>query len=168
MEMMIWLMSIMMLTFMFMEHPMSMGLMLLTQTILISMMTSIIGINSWFSYILFLIMIGGMLILFTYMTSVASNEMFKYSNKLMIMISMSGVSMIYILMKKKSFIYYFTFNNTDSFLFSNQEYFSIVLAKFLSFPMMFIWLILIIYLLITMIAVVKITMIKYGPLRQMN
>nr|YP_010570520.1 NADH dehydrogenase subunit 6 [Pyrocoelia analis]UEN67851.1 NADH dehydrogenase subunit 6 [Pyrocoelia analis]UZG66117.1 NADH dehydrogenase subunit 6 [Pyrocoelia analis] len=165
--MMIWLMSITMLTFLFMEHPMSMGLMLLVQTMLISMMTSIMGINTWFSYILFLIMIGGMLILFTYMTSIASNEMFKHSNKLIISITSLSFSLIYLL-KKNSFNYYFMFNNIDSALFENQNNFSIILSKYLSFPMMFIWLMMIIYLLITMIAVVKITMIKYGPLRQMN
>uniref|UniRef100_A0AAU8AT77 NADH-ubiquinone oxidoreductase chain 6 n=1 Tax=Pyrocoelia amplissima TaxID=370598 RepID=A0AAU8AT77_9COLE len=168
MEITIWLMSISMMMFLFMEHPMSMGLILLMQTTLISMYTSIMGINSWFSYILFLVMVGGMLILFTYMTSVASNEMFKHSNILMMMMMMASLSLIIIIMMKKSIMYYFMFNNIDSLTFKNQENFSIMLLKYLSFPTMLIWLMLIIYLLITMIAVVKITMIKYGPLRQMN
>nr|QEL51292.1 NADH dehydrogenase subunit 6 [Lampyris noctiluca] len=167
MEMMFLLTSITMMTFMFMEHPMSMGLILLMQTILISLMTSMMGINSWFSYILFLVMVGGMLILFTYMTSVASNEMFKYSNILIITLTCLSLSLIFML-GKKSFMYNFSSNSIESFPLQNQENFSIVLMKYLSFPMMFIWLMLIIYLLITMIAVVKITMIKYGPLRQAN
>nr|ARH53905.1 NADH dehydrogenase subunit 6 [Lampyris noctiluca] len=165
--MMFLLTSITMMTFMFMEHPMSMGLILLMQTILISLMTSMMGINSWFSYILFLVMVGGMLILFTYMTSVASNEMFKYSNILIITLTCLSLSLIFML-GKKSFMYNFSSNSIESFPLQNQENFSIVLMKYLSFPMMFIWLMLIIYLLITMIAVVKITMIKYGPLRQAN
>nr|QEJ81388.1 NADH dehydrogenase subunit 6 [Pyrocoelia pygidialis] len=166
--MMFWLMSISMMMFLFMEHPMSMGLILLAQTTLISMYTSIMGINSWFSYILFLVMIGGMLVLFTYMTSVASNEMFKHSNILMTTLMITSLGFIFIMMKKKSILYYFLFNNIDSLSFKAQENFSIILVKYLSFPTMFIWMMLIIYLLITMIGVVKITMIKYGPLRQMN
>nr|YP_009695410.1 NADH dehydrogenase subunit 6 [Diaphanes mendax]QEJ81640.1 NADH dehydrogenase subunit 6 [Diaphanes mendax] len=166
--MMFWLMSISMMTFMFMEHPMSMGLILLSQTIIISLITSIMGINSWFSYILFLMMVSGMLILFMYMTSVASNEMFKHSNILLTMLMSSSLMLIILMMMKKSINYYFMLNNIDSYSFQNQNNFSMVMVKYLSFPMMFTWLMLIIYLLITMIAVVKITMIKYGPLRQMS
>nr|YP_009695397.1 NADH dehydrogenase subunit 6 [Pyrocoelia praetexta]QEJ81627.1 NADH dehydrogenase subunit 6 [Pyrocoelia praetexta] len=166
--MLFWLMSISMMTFLFMQHPMSMGLILLMQTILVSMSTSIMGINSWLSYILFLVMVGGMLILFTYMTSVASNEMFKHSNLLLIMLMTSMTSLIYIMMKKKSILSYIKFNNTDSLSLQTQENFSMILLKYLSFPMMLMWLMLIIYLLITMIAAVKITVIKHGPLRQMN
>nr|YP_009695423.1 NADH dehydrogenase subunit 6 [Pyrocoelia thibetana]QEJ81653.1 NADH dehydrogenase subunit 6 [Pyrocoelia thibetana] len=166
--MLFWLMSISMMTFLFMQHPMSMGLILLMQTILVSMSTSIMGINSWLSYILFLVMVGGMLILFTYMTSVASNEMFKHSNILLIMLMTGMTSLIYIMMKKKSILSYIKFNNTDSLSLQTQENFSMILLKYLSFPMMLMWLMLIIYLLITMIAAVKITVIKHGPLRQMN
>nr|YP_011004573.1 NADH dehydrogenase subunit 6 [Pyrocoelia pectoralis]WPT27228.1 NADH dehydrogenase subunit 6 [Pyrocoelia pectoralis] len=168
MEMLFWLMSISMMTFLFMEHPMSMGLILLTQTILISMSTSIMGMNSWLSYILFLVMVGGMLILFSYMTSVASNEMFKPSNNLLIMLMSSMMSLMFIMIQKKSILPYFKFNNTDSQMFQTQENFSMILLKYLSFPMMLMWLMLIIYLLITMIAAVKITVIKNGPLRQIN
>nr|YP_009695358.1 NADH dehydrogenase subunit 6 [Diaphanes nubilus]QEJ81536.1 NADH dehydrogenase subunit 6 [Diaphanes nubilus] len=166
MEIMLWLMSISTLTFMFMEHPMSMGVILLIQTIIISITTSMMGINSWFSYILFLSMVGGMLILFMYMTSVASNEMFKYSNNLFIM--MLSASLLYLMYKKEMIMNYFMFNNYDSYMFIKNNNFSIILLKYLSFPSMLMWLTLIIYLLITMIAVVKITMLKYGPLRQMN
>nr|QEJ81474.1 NADH dehydrogenase subunit 6 [Diaphanes citrinus] len=167
-EMMFWLMMTSMMTFLFMEHPMSMGLILLTQTILISLTTSAMSMNSWFSYILFLVMVGGMLILFTYMTSVASNEMFKHNNMIMMMLMMSSMMLIHIMMKKKSIMNYFMFNNDDSFSFNNNENFSINLTEYLSFPNMMMWLTLILYLLITMIAVVKITLIKYGPLREMN
>nr|YP_009695436.1 NADH dehydrogenase subunit 6 [Diaphanes pectinealis]QEJ81666.1 NADH dehydrogenase subunit 6 [Diaphanes pectinealis] len=166
MEIMLWLMSISTLTFMFMEHPMSMGLILLTQTSMISITTSIMGINSWFSYILFLSMVGGMLILFMYMTSVASNELFKHSNNLFIM--MLSTSLLYFMFKKEVIMNYFMFNNNDSYMLMQKNNFSIILMKYLSFPLMFIWLTLIMYLLITMIAVVKITTLKYGPLRQMN
>nr|ALI86981.1 NADH dehydrogenase subunit 6 [Cryptolestes turcicus] len=52
------------LMFMFLNHPLSMGLMLLLQTICISILSGIMMINFWYSYMIFLIMIGGMLVLF--------------------------------------------------------------------------------------------------------
>nr|QEJ81549.1 NADH dehydrogenase subunit 6 [Diaphanes sp. FM11] len=163
---MLWLMSISTMTFMFLEHPMSMGLILLIQTTMISMLTGIMGISTWFSYILFLTMVSGMLILFMYMTSVASNELFKHNNKLMMKMFM--LSLLYFYFKTEKFMNYIIFNNNDSYKFEKQNNFSIILLKYLSFPNMLIWMILIIYLLVSMIAVVKITMLKYGPLRQLS
>nr|YP_009967234.1 NADH dehydrogenase subunit 6 [Diaphanes citrinus]QEO18996.1 NADH dehydrogenase subunit 6 [Diaphanes citrinus] len=165
-EIMIWLMMITTMTFTFMKHPMSMGLILLISSTMISITTSMMGINSWLSYILFLIMVGGMLILFVYMTSVASNEIFKYNNNLFKMIM--SIVFLYFLVNKETLLNFLMFNNKDSSQFEHQNNLSMILLKYLSFPSMMIWLTLIIYLLFTMIAVVKITTLKYGPLRQMN
>nr|AML25564.1 NADH dehydrogenase subunit 6 [Anobiinae sp. BMNH 1274383] len=150
----------------FMKHPMSMGMTLLFQTIIITMITGIMNQNFWFSYILFLIMVGGMLILFTYMTSIASNEKFKFSNKFM----------YYSLMAFTLITLFLIFNNNDLLInmFMNKESlistfkFSFMLSKFLNFPFNLLMYMMILYLLITLIIVVKITNIKIGPLRQMN
>nr|AQP26584.1 NADH dehydrogenase subunit 6 [Odontotermes sp. A TB-2017] len=69
------------MTFTQMKHPMAMGMMLLAQTMLVCLMSGTMYKSFWFSYILFMIMVGGMLVLFMYMTSLASNEMFSPSNK---------------------------------------------------------------------------------------
>nr|YP_009351323.1 NADH dehydrogenase subunit 6 [Pericapritermes dolichocephalus]AQP29246.1 NADH dehydrogenase subunit 6 [Pericapritermes dolichocephalus] len=66
-----------------MKHPLAMGLMLLLQTTMICVISGTMYSSFWFSYILFMIMIGGMLVLFMYMTSLASNEMFSPSNKML-------------------------------------------------------------------------------------
>nr|YP_010535347.1 NADH dehydrogenase subunit 6 [Morimospasma tuberculatum]UYB77598.1 NADH dehydrogenase subunit 6 [Morimospasma tuberculatum]WEY30156.1 NADH dehydrogenase subunit 6 [Morimospasma sp.] len=159
--------SIMMgMIFLFLNHPLSFGLILLFQTISIALMTGMMNFNYWFSYIIFLVMIGGMLILFIYMTSVASNEKFKFSYKIMTMIFM--ISLIFLLMIMMD-LYYFNltinnFLNTQNWLFKNQ--FILSLNKFLTWPMNFIFYMMIIYLLITLIMAVKITNIKSGPLRQ--
>nr|YP_009002510.1 NADH dehydrogenase subunit 6 [Engaeus lyelli]CDL72549.1 NADH dehydrogenase subunit 6 [Engaeus lyelli] len=58
-------------------HPLSMGVVLLMQTILVCLLTGIFNPCFWFSYILFLIFLGAMLILFIYIASLASNESFK-------------------------------------------------------------------------------------------
>nr|YP_009350959.1 NADH dehydrogenase subunit 6 [Microcerotermes havilandi]AQP28180.1 NADH dehydrogenase subunit 6 [Microcerotermes havilandi] len=66
-----------------MKHPLAMGLMLLIQTTMVCLISGTMYKSFWFSYILFMIMIGGMLVLFMYMTSLASNEMFSPSNKML-------------------------------------------------------------------------------------
>nr|YP_009185850.1 NADH dehydrogenase subunit 6 [Gabronthus thermarum]ALO70584.1 NADH deshydrogenase subunit 6 [Gabronthus thermarum] len=151
------------LMFIFLTHPLSMGLILLIQTILIALMTGLMNINYWFSYILFLIMIGGMLVLFMYMTSIASNEKFKFSNILMMM-------MIFSLLI--SMILYFTMDNylytmmTFSDQFNHNYNFKFNLSKFFNYPSNIILFLMIIYLFITLVAVVKLTNINFGPLRQ--
>nr|WCQ78439.1 NADH dehydrogenase subunit 6 [Agriotes sp. GTI-28] len=153
------------MTFMFLSHPLSMGFTLLIQAILIAMITGMMSHNFWFSYILFMIMIGGMLVLFIYMTSVASNEKFLYSNKLsMLMLTM--MMTIIITMMIDPFMNFLISTNTDMEMFKMNSMFSLSLSKYINLPSNWIMISMIIYLLITLIAVVKITNITYGPLRQ--
>jgi len=63
------------------KHPLAMGLILLIQTIFICLLRGLLIKSFWFSYILFLIFIGGILVLFIYVTSLASNEIFSFSIK---------------------------------------------------------------------------------------
>nr|AFC36304.1 NADH dehydrogenase subunit 6 [Limnius volckmari] len=154
------------LIFLFLNHPLSMGMSLLIQSTLISMITGFYNHNFWFSYILFLIMVGGMLVLFIYMTSIASNEMFKFSNKLMIMLASITMMMIIITIFQDQLMPNLQVFNVDSTMFNNKETYKLSLNKYLNFPSSMILLFMIIYLFITLIAVVKITNISYGPLRQ--
>nr|AML25637.1 NADH dehydrogenase subunit 6 [Staphylinidae sp. BMNH 1274679] len=149
--------------FLFMNHPMTMGLTLLIQTIIMSMITGMLNYNYWFSYILFLIMVGGMLVLFIYMTSIASNEMFNYSNKMLFMLMMIMIMLIFInfIIDKYMMNYNFIFME-NFFVKMNYMY----LSKYFSYPSIIIIVMMIIYLFITLIAIVKITKIEYGPLRQ--
>nr|YP_010414117.1 NADH dehydrogenase subunit 6 [Omophron limbatum]URQ84659.1 NADH dehydrogenase subunit 6 [Omophron limbatum] len=159
------------MTFMFLNHPLSMGLTLLIQTISISLITGIFSYSFWFSYILFLVMIGGMLILFIYMTSLASNEMFKFSMKLtnLIMLIMIIMIIIYLI------IDYMNFNiltkNSNLMEFNNnlmnlKNENLLTLKMIYNKPNYLVTLIMVNYLFLTLIAVVKLTNIKYGPLRQ--
>nr|QNP10042.1 NADH dehydrogenase subunit 6 [Ochthebius delgadoi] len=150
------------ISFLFMMHPLSMGVMLLLQTILISLITGMMNFNYWFSYILFLIMIGGMLVLFIYMTSIASNEKFKFNMKLMmLMMFFIILLLLMILMMNKNFM---MMNNFSNYIYSNQNY--LMMSKFYNWPSNIIMFMMIIYLFITLIAIVKITDFKSGPLRQ--
>nr|ALO70597.1 NADH deshydrogenase subunit 6 [Gyrohypnus fracticornis] len=149
--------------FITMNHPLSMGMILLIQTILIAMIMGFLMFNLWFSYILFLIMIGGMLILFIYMTSIASNEKFKFSINYLIIPLIMPVIMYIIFTQDNLF-----FNLINLNIESLEKFNSInkILNKFINFPNNYILTMLIIYLFITLIAVVKIADSQKGPLRQ--
>nr|AFQ62141.1 NADH dehydrogenase subunit 6 [Promecognathus crassus] len=162
---------LMTIIFLFMNHPMSMGLILLIQTMLITLTSGLYSYSYWFSYILFLIMIGGMLVLFIYMTSLASNEMFNFSTKMMYFI----LFMIMFMMFMFFFIDYFMIipllKNSNLLEFMNKMMFFknenlLTLNMIYNKPNNIITFMLINYLFLTLIAVVKITDIKYGPLRQ--
>nr|YP_009693807.1 NADH dehydrogenase subunit 6 [Panorpa debilis]QEI03730.1 NADH dehydrogenase subunit 6 [Panorpa debilis] len=159
--------------FMQMNHPLAMGLVLLIQTLLICMITGLVTSTFWFSYILFLVFLGGMLILFIYMTSLASNEMFTFSSKLtlmMIFTIMISITMFFIIDQN---LWIFNFINIDmenmfKLNFLNMSENSLNLTKLYNFPTSIITIMLINYLFLTLIAIVKITNIFYGPLRQKN
>nr|YP_009754000.1 NADH dehydrogenase subunit 6 [Cheirotonus gestroi]QIT06609.1 NADH dehydrogenase subunit 6 [Cheirotonus gestroi] len=147
------------------KHPLSMGLILLIQTLTVTLTAGFFSHNYWFSYILFLVLIGGMLVLFIYMTSVASNEKFVYSPKTKIVMIISATMSIPILMINPLFA---NLNTMTSETFNNPKTFELSLNKFINMPSNMILYLLIIYLLVTLIAIVKITSMKTGPLRQYN
>nr|QEL51279.1 NADH dehydrogenase subunit 6 [Carabus hortensis] len=157
--------------FIFLNHPLSMGLILLIQTILISLISGIFSYTYWFSYILFLVMIGGMLVLFMYMTSLASNEMFNFSTKLSMTMLMLLSTLIMIYMLMDYMMLNPLFKNSNLMEFYNNMMFmknenNYTLNKIYNMPNNIITLMLVNYLFLTLIAVVKITDIKSGPLRQ--
>nr|UYG49088.1 NADH dehydrogenase subunit 6 [Abscondita chinensis] len=156
------LMSMSSITFMFMSHPLSMGMTLLLQTLMIAMWTGFMSMNFWYSYILFIVMVGGMLILFIYMTSIASNEKFMYSKSLSTIIILM-IIMLMVINKDQLFV---TLNSMNYDLIKNNLTFKMSLNKFIMYPMMIMSLTIIIYLLIALIAISKITNVKNGPLRK--
>nr|AWB98755.1 NADH dehydrogenase subunit 6 [Anopheles parvus]AWB99080.1 NADH dehydrogenase subunit 6 [Anopheles parvus] len=159
------------ITFMQMKHPLSMGLMLLVQTFLTCLITSIYVKTFWFSYILFLIFLGGMLILFIYVTSLSSNEMFSMSfNLVMLTLLIFFISTTLFLFMDKSLMDQFILNmetqkmsNLTNLI--NENILS--LNKMYNFPTNIITLLLINYLFLTLLVTVKITKKFYGPLRPM-
>nr|YP_010363587.1 NADH dehydrogenase subunit 6 [Cephalallus oberthueri]UNZ12701.1 NADH dehydrogenase subunit 6 [Cephalallus oberthueri] len=152
--------------FIFLNHPLSFGLVLLIQSTLISLMTGLMNYNFWFSYILFLIMIGAMLILFIYMTSIASNEKFKFSYKLMMLTIIMMLFSTLLLMLIDFYLFSFNLYSYDNMNQETQKINNLSMNKYMNYPTNLIFFSMIIYLLITLIMVVKITNLNYGPLRQ--
>nr|AYW52243.1 NADH dehydrogenase subunit 6 [Ptilodactylidae sp. 2 ACP-2013] len=146
----------------FIKHPLSMGLMIIIQSVSIAFITGSFYFNFWFSYLMFIVMVGGMMILFIYMTTIASNETFKMSTNLISSLIPALLTLIIFIYKNNSIpelkIYSQSTNLMNQFLLS--------INKFINLPANLILLTLIIYLFIVLIAVVKITNISHGPLRQ--
>nr|AIW06326.1 NADH dehydrogenase subunit 6 [Drosophila erecta]QXG19196.1 NADH dehydrogenase subunit 6 [Drosophila erecta]DAA06192.1 TPA_exp: NADH dehydrogenase subunit 6 [Drosophila erecta] len=158
--------------FLNMVHPLALGLTLLIQTIFVCLISGLMTKSFWYSYILFLIFLGGMLVLFIYVTSLASNEMFNLSIKLIlfslfIMLFMLILSFII----DKTSISLFLMNNEMESIMNMNSYFtenSLSLNKLYNFPTNFVTILLMNYLLITLIVVVKITKLFKGPIRMMS
>nr|YP_010415044.1 NADH dehydrogenase subunit 6 [Agrilus ornatus]URW97765.1 NADH dehydrogenase subunit 6 [Agrilus ornatus] len=153
------------LMFFFTKHPLSMGFNLLLQTVIMALMAGLLNINFWYSFILFLIMVGGMLILFIYMTSVASNEKFKFSTEIfgVMLIILTMLMTINLIADPMSYIKETLTVMTDLEMSPNM--WTLSLNKFLTYPLNMLLLLMMSYLFLTLVAVVKITEIKSGPLR---
>lgn len=151
------------------KHPLAIGIILLLQTFLICLLCGFVTKTFWFSYVLFLIFLGGILVLFIYVTSLASNEIFNFSIKILIFSLFSLIiSTIILLFIDKNIIINYLINLENERLRFEKRYFienSLILNKLYNFPINFITIMLIIYLFLTLIAVVKITNIFEGPLR---
>lgn len=138
------------------------------------MLSGILINTYWFSYILFLTFLGGLLVLFIYVSSIASNELFKnnfFFTKIII------INFFFIILIRIYFFYKLnwiniTFNDEINKFFNFNLFFNnenkINLSKLYNNQTFLIIIILIIYLFITLIAVVKITNIFFGPLRPSN
>nr|YP_009859883.1 NADH dehydrogenase subunit 6 [Ostrinia zealis]QKK36427.1 NADH dehydrogenase subunit 6 [Ostrinia zealis] len=156
----------------FLNHPLSMGFMILIQTLLTCIITSMIMKTYWMSYILFLTFLGGLLVLFIYVSSIASNELFKLSTSLKMLLLFNLIIILMISMFFNNNLYWInlSINNLEMnnffnmFLFFNNEN-KINLSKLYNNQTFLMMMMMIIYLFITLIAVVKITNIFYGPLR---
>nr|URX53483.1 NADH dehydrogenase subunit 6 [Kalotermitidae sp. 5 AB-2022a] len=144
-----------------MKHPLAMGMMLFLQTMLTCTISGMMHQSFWFQYILFMVFIGGMLVLFIYVTSLASNEMFSLSTK---MVTFSLMASAVALAIKD----WTTLNNKE--MTSHETMLSseitTMTTKLYSQPNGMMTILMALYLFLTLIVVVKITNISKGPLRQ--
>lgn len=111
---------------------------------------------------LFLVIIGGLLILFLYITNVASNEKFKPSKSVKIIFYMTLITIVILLFLDKFYCYSIISIWKDNYSLS----LNLILIKFYNYPSINIIIIIIIYLLLTIIITVKLIDIKRGALRQ--
>nr|YP_009919049.1 NADH dehydrogenase subunit 6 [Acnemia nitidicollis]QMP96642.1 NADH dehydrogenase subunit 6 [Acnemia nitidicollis] len=151
-----------------MKHPLSLGFILLIQTMLITLTTGLNSKTFWFSYMLFLVFLGGMLVMFIYVVSLSSNEMFILSNKLILFMLISTILIIFMSMMTDMFfsskminLEMNPINDNNLFLKENSS----TLNKIYNTPTNWTTIMLILYLFLTLIITIKITNFFYGPLR---
>nr|YP_009740820.1 NADH dehydrogenase subunit 6 [Sphingonotus menglaensis]QID03808.1 NADH dehydrogenase subunit 6 [Sphingonotus menglaensis] len=163
--------NLMNINFIKLNHPMSMMMMIIIQTMMIGMMTGSMMESFWLSYILFLTFLGGMMVLFIYITSIASNEMFniKSTNVVISIIMITMLMVMFFNMEKVMFteIIKNTETTNTSHMLNFQEM-TMSLTKLYNNPTIIITIMMMIYLFIALLAVVKITNINQGPIRKMN
>nr|YP_010015589.1 NADH dehydrogenase subunit 6 [Svistella anhuiensis]QFG38967.1 NADH dehydrogenase subunit 6 [Svistella anhuiensis] len=150
------------------HHPMMMTLIIVMQTIMICLLINFFSFSLWFSYILFLTFLGGMLILFIYITSLAPNEKFKTN----FIKSLINLSLLMIL----TFTMIFLFKPNSSMLMNQDsmnpnnldiDFNSILnLNTLYNKPNYKLNIMMMIYLLITLLIAVYISNPKSGALRQ--
>nr|YP_003162795.1 NADH dehydrogenase subunit 6 [Ramulus hainanense]ACH78291.1 NADH dehydrogenase subunit 6 [Ramulus hainanense] len=158
MKIMLIINTMMNITFIMMKHPLSMGVIIIMQTIIIALTTGMMFKTFWFSYILFLMYVGGMMVLFIYMTSLMPNMMFNFKKTSLMMI-------IFIMMMAMFTKYEQNMMNNDMTMYFNNNN---MLTKMYSTPANMSTIMLVSYLFFTMITIYKITDSNKGPLRKMN
>nr|YP_009654872.1 NADH dehydrogenase subunit 6 [Pseudomictis brevicornis]QCI09440.1 NADH dehydrogenase subunit 6 [Pseudomictis brevicornis] len=159
MMMLFFLMMTLAFVFMWLNHPISMGITIIMQTLIVALVSGLYLGSFWFSYIIMITMLSGMLVLFIYMASVASNEKFYTSIKLIAFsVSMIMTSMIVQWMSKN-------YDNEFMMTTSNLPVETMSLNNLFSCKFKFITMIMVLYLFFTMITVSSIVNISQGPLR---
>nr|YP_009236856.1 NADH dehydrogenase subunit 6 [Acraea vestalis]AMJ17321.1 NADH dehydrogenase subunit 6 [Acraea vestalis] len=155
---------------MFIKHPLALGILILIQTFIICLLSGMLTDTYWFSYILFLIFVGGILVMFIYISSIASNELFKINfmdKSILLFFICFFILSYYFSNDLLTSNFYFNnemYNFFNKYMFSNNE-FNFNLSKLYNEQTFLLLMMLVLYLFITLIAVVKITNIFKGPLR---
>nr|QCF39700.1 NADH dehydrogenase subunit 6 [Glomeridesmus spelaeus] len=152
MMIMIIMISISMIFFQ-LTHPMEMSILLIIMTLTISVNSLLFSMTQWFSYILFLIYMGGVMVMFMYMSSLTPNKFPITIKKIMPI-------MIFSLL----FIMFYDYKMSKSMNF--KSYMSII--KSFTFMSLNMTMIIIMILMITMISIIMITQNKKTPLRPIS
>nr|ASU46002.1 NADH dehydrogenase subunit 6 [Schistocerca socorro] len=163
--------NVMNINFIKLSHPMSMMLFIILQTFLVGLMTGTMMESYWLSYILFLTFLGGMLVLFIYITSIASNEMFQPKSITMIITLTMWMFIMSTLIILDMSMFMDFFKNTETMYIDNSinyQEMTMSLEKLYNSPTFIITMMMMIYLFLALLAVVKITNINQGPIRKMS
>uniref|UniRef100_UPI0031F3730D NADH dehydrogenase subunit 6 n=1 Tax=Dericorys tibialis TaxID=3139890 RepID=UPI0031F3730D len=159
------------INFIKLSHPMSLMLFIIIQTFLVGLMTGTMMESFWLSYILFLTFLGGMLVLFIYITSIASNELFqpKSITMMLTLFLWSMITILLIITDKTMFMDFFKNTETNNMnpLINFQEM-TTSLEKLYNHPTFIVTMMMMIYLFFALLAVVKITNINQGPIRKFS
>nr|QQQ88799.1 NADH dehydrogenase subunit 6 [Hyalella armata] len=155
----LWLGVCLSLSFMFMQlvTPLSLGAIVVVFSFFISVSMVLICSTPWFSFLLFMLFLSGMMIIFIYVSSLASNELYFYSPYFFIL-ALLWLSPVLLKNETNKLM-----NMSDLSASATNNYF--IMYKAYSFSVCLFTMLLIIYLLITLIVVVKNSTMEEAPLR---
>nr|YP_009233472.1 NADH dehydrogenase subunit 6 [Compsorhipis davidiana]YP_009740625.1 NADH dehydrogenase subunit 6 [Bryodema nigroptera]AMB35642.1 NADH dehydrogenase subunit 6 [Compsorhipis davidiana]QID03587.1 NADH dehydrogenase subunit 6 [Bryodema nigroptera] len=159
------------INFIKMNHPMLLMIMIIIQTLLIGVMMGSMMESFWLSYILFLTFIGGMMVLFIYITSISSNEMFNMKSTSMIFLMIMMLITMIVIYSTEKIMFTEIIKNTETMNMKytmNFQEMTMSLTKMYNNPTLIITIMMMIYLFIALLAVVKINNINQGPIRKMK
>nr|YP_010974590.1 NADH dehydrogenase subunit 6 [Pomacea reevei]WNR57043.1 NADH dehydrogenase subunit 6 [Pomacea reevei] len=142
-----------------MSQPLSLGLIIMFSTLLMCLLMGSF-FSSWYAYILFLIYVGGLLVMFIYVATLMPNMLFMGNGHLIFFL----ISQI-LLMWGFSFYVSKTLKVVNYNNFINFKMFSLYGLELISPSLISIFISLSIVLLLNLIAVVKICYYYYGSLR---
>nr|YP_009373423.1 NADH dehydrogenase subunit 6 [Neotrigonia margaritacea]AQT38493.1 NADH dehydrogenase subunit 6 [Neotrigonia margaritacea] len=138
-------------------HPLSLGLMVLFLAFASCLLSAIF--NAWYAYILFFVFIGGMLVMFAYIASLAPNTIFTANNQTIIILAQILASMI-VLKITTPLQMYSSINYDHSIMYSTEPIIFLYLPS--GAPLL---LMLACILLFTMVIAVKLCSFYSGALR---
>nr|YP_010348448.1 NADH dehydrogenase subunit 6 [Charcotia amundseni]UIN24690.1 NADH dehydrogenase subunit 6 [Charcotia amundseni] len=144
--------------FFFFQTPLVLGLLVVLQSIMVGVMSYLSGASSWFSYILIMIFVSGMMIIFLYISSLSSNLVYNLNGGFILLVLMTmfvglNLSLLYVL---NSWGFLSGLWDMDLFCYVYKLYSSWVI----SFTVLMMT-----YLLIVLFVVVKLSMVKNSPIR---
>nr|UGS80539.1 NADH dehydrogenase subunit 6 [Teliapsocus conterminus] len=169
------LMSMMMASILFMtlffsfKTPLSLGITLICQTLTLAFLMGSMMKSFWFMYLLVLIFIGGMLVLFIYVTSIFPNEKFEFKTMsfvnlmiflLIMMVMMLSINFLFQMNNPMNSIFYLINISEDMLMYPSMKMF----YSNVNFMLIF----MVNYLFYCMVVVIKITNFFKGPLRKLN
>nr|YP_010021207.1 NADH dehydrogenase subunit 6 [Schizoneuraphis gallarum]QOK36248.1 NADH dehydrogenase subunit 6 [Schizoneuraphis gallarum] len=134
------------------KSPLKSNLIILIQTITLTSLTNFIMKTSWISFMIFILYIGGLMIIFLYISSIAFNELNIINNNYKILIfKLTSIFMSLLLMQNlmnlENFKYENKMNFEDNFFFLNMFIIPNNLMIYFIMMILFFMLILIIWLL---------------------
>nr|YP_009515500.1 NADH dehydrogenase subunit 6 [Parhyale hawaiensis]AAT69316.1 NADH dehydrogenase subunit 6 [Parhyale hawaiensis]AYB71611.1 NADH dehydrogenase subunit 6 [Parhyale hawaiensis] len=135
--------------FLYSHTPLAMGVLIVFQSVIIALMLYIFMPSSWFSFLLIMVFLSGMMIIFMYVSSLAANELTSFS---LLFFVLPFFIILIIYLNNNNYINQTTMNCLSMNL---MELAPLNIYKVYSSEIYPMTLVLIIYLLVALIVVVK-------------
>nr|AKM70259.1 NADH dehydrogenase subunit 6 [Aiceona himalaica] len=145
-----------------MKSPLKSNLIILSQSLLLTLVINLMNKTSWISFMLFILYMSGLMIIFLYISSIAFNESFKNKINYKLIYMFIIMTMLTINMNKN--IIFENFNYENNLIFEDNFYFINMFILPNNLMIYFIMMILF-FMLISIIWMLK---MNKGPIRQKN